>query len=140
MLCNHVCTIPISSEQSAWRDPTGSDQIRFPPGSREEREWNELTGTDPHLRDFPARRLLNLFESTSLKVDVSAVAELDLKVLSERGQGVLPFSPRPRRDLFGHILYQHGYVCTQNSDGLILVKQGPGPLASRKQAARDEVQ
>lgn len=135
-----VCTIPISSEQSTWRDPTGSDQVRFPSGSVEEREWNELTGTDPHLRDFPARRLQNLFESTSLKVDVSAIAALDLKLLSERGQGVLGYCARPRRDLFGHILYQNGYVCTQNSDGLILVKQGSSAIERKQQAARDEVQ
>lgn len=120
-----VCTVPISSGPTHWRDPTGSDQIQFEAGSTAERQWSELVGTDLHQRDFPALRIKELFAGTAINVDVSAVAELDVKLLSERGQGSLPYYPRPRRHLLGHILYQSGYVCIQNSDGLILVKPRP---------------
>lgn len=122
-----VCTVRISSKQQVWTDPTGSDQVRFPAGSTEEREWNERYDPDHedlNKRDFPALRIKDLFAKTSIKVDVNAVDDLDLRLLSKRGVGVLPYYRRPRRDIFGHILYQHGYVCTQNSDGLVLVKQG----------------
>lgn len=122
-----VCTVRISSKQQKWSDPTGSDQVQFAAGSTEEQDWNSLyvpDDEDLHLRDFPALRIKALFEKTSIKVDINAVDELDLKLLSERGLGTLPYYRRPRRDIFGQILYQHGYVCTQNSDGLLLVKQG----------------
>jgi hypothetical protein len=121
-----VCTVRISSGQATWTDPTGTDQVRFEAGSAEEQAWDGLTTTDLHLRDFPARRLQNLFDKTAIRIDVSAVAQLDLRILSERGMGVPSYYPRPRRDVFGHILYENGYVCWQNSDGLLIVRPGSG--------------
>lgn len=119
-----VCIVRISSEQQRWSDPTGSDRVKFPAGSKAEQDWNAHFTLDPHKIDFPALRLQELFEDTSINIDVNAVKELDLRMLTDRGRGVLPYHGRPRRDTFGHILYQHGYVCIQNSDGLLLVKQG----------------
>lgn len=116
-----VCTAPLSSDEQPWTDPTGSDQVRFETGTTGEFAWNQLATTDTQLHQRPAARLRDLFVGTDIQVDTSAVNHLDVQPSVLMPSGALPY-PRPRRDLCGHILFVHGYVCEQQGETLVIRK------------------
>jgi hypothetical protein len=117
-----VCSVPLSSARELWTDPTGSDQVRFEEGTTAEVAWQQLATTDTQLHQQPAARLRDLFEGTDIQVNTKAVDVFDNQPSLAMPVGALPYYPRPRRDLFGHILFVYGYVCEQRGETLVIRK------------------
>lgn len=118
-----VYTVPMSSDRRPWTDPTGSDRVHFEKDSAADFYWNQLVTTDPDLEVIPAARLRDLFRETNIQVDTTAVNHFDPPLLAGRPhRAALPHYPRLRRQLFGHVLFTHGYVCEQQGNVLVIRK------------------
>lgn len=129
-----LCTAPmsadllnedrLSTQANPWSDPTGSDQIQFAAGTAAHTAWNQLATTDPELHALPAARLRDLFRQTDIQIDTTAVDHLDAPQAAGRAWScALPYYPRPRRDLCGHILFVHRYRCEQRAGTLVILAQ-----------------
>lgn len=117
-----LCLIPITPQQLAWRDRTGVADIRFEPGSEEEKFWLEPTAFNPWYTDSPAARLQHMFNAADvpLEIDTTAIDELEPPHDGLTGN-TLPSLPRPRRDLIGLHLDREGYYC-ELRDGKLIIK------------------
>lgn len=124
--------VPITPQQLAWRDRTGVAEIRFEPGSAEEKFWLTPTAFDPWQRDQPAGRLNDMFsqDDSPIEIDTTAIDDLEKPYDGPTGS-TLPPLPRVRRDLIGLHLDREGYYC-ELRDGKLVIK----PHADSKRLQR----
>lgn len=120
-----LCLVSITPQQLTWRDRTGVADIRFEPGSEEEKYWLEPTAFSPWYPDNPAARLKYMFsdDDVPLEIDTTAIDDLEKPHDGLTGN-TLPSLPRPRRDLIGLHLDREGYYC-ELRDGKLVIKPHP---------------
>ena len=113
--------VPITPQQLAWRDRTGVADIRFEPGSAEEKFWLEPTAFDPWQHDQPAARLNEMFaqDDSPIEIDTTAIDNLEKPYDGLTGS-TLPSLPRIRRDLIGLHLDREGYYCELQDSKLVI--------------------
>jgi hypothetical protein len=116
-----ICFVPICTKELNWRDRTGCDEVKFAT-LQQEFEWNRPTDVDWSYLKMPAQQLKYLCAGTSVKLDTTAIDQLDTPPsstgMSCRGPQVIT---QPRRLFFARVLDKAGYRVEQREGKLIVL-------------------
>lgn len=116
--------VPAGESSGEIRDLTGVAQVKFEPGSLQERAWEEPVTLSPYRMIFFRYTLIELFRDTGIELDLS-----DLEPLPQTADpdpDLLSGCERTRREVLGLLLERAGLQCEQQGKQLILKRHWTG--------------
>lgn len=121
--------VPQAEPEPPFVEPTGYGNIRFEPGSAQERDWNaQLEVLSVDADGFDKACFQRLFEQTSIEVDLTALSPVRYDGTKKVAENVFA---RRRRDAVGYVLSETGCRIEQEGNRLVVRPQEKRTEAQR---------